>query len=574
MTTRLDKLKSCNSKPDLARLLGIDPVFMTRVIYIRNTDNLYSQFTIKKKNGSDRHISAPDPELKEIQSRLSDLLQDCLNNIRENSKEDNNFSHGFERNRSIITNAEKHKSKKWVLNIDLSNFFDEFNFGRVRGYFLKNKNFSLNTELSTLIAKIACHQDKLPQGSPCSPVITNLILVSLDRRLSNLCNRVGCTYTRYADDITISTNKKEFPRNIIKSHNENSIDLNKKFLKEIISSGFQINLNKLRLFDRKCRQEVTGLTVNRFVNVDNKYAKKIRAMAHSLFTKGGYTLTDKKTREQRAGNINELGGMLSFIDYVDKHNNRLPHIIKTSLNKRENVYSDFLYYSAFWANPKPTILTEGKTDITYLRVALDSLSANYPNLIGNKKMGNKTVRDYGVKFFKNTTKSKYFLNLDGGASHLKDFIVGYEKKTNAFKAIADQKPVIIVLDNDSGSGGSNGIFQTLIGKAFPNIALSKDELRNQKWIWVTKNLYLIFTPLNGLNDSSMEDLFHSSVLQTKLGGKVFNRTNAKCKDNEYGKEFFATGVVLKQRKTINFSNFNYIFESINEIIDHNASRKP
>ncbi|HGZ0519192.1 TPA: retron Ec67 family RNA-directed DNA polymerase/endonuclease [Escherichia coli] len=574
MTTRLDKLKSCNSKPDLARLLGIDPVFMTRVIYIRNTDNLYSQFTIKKKNGSDRHISAPDPELKEIQSRLSDLLQDCLNNIRENSKEDNNFSHGFERNRSIITNAEKHKSKKWVLNIDLSNFFDEFNFGRVRGYFLKNKNFSLNTELSTLIAKIACHQDKLPQGSPCSPVITNLILVSLDRRLSNLCNRVGCTYTRYADDITISTNKKEFPRNIIKSHNENSIDLNKKFLKEIISSGFQINLNKLRLFDRKCRQEVTGLTVNRFVNVDNKYAKKIRAMAHSLFTKGEYTLTDKKTREQRAGNINELGGMLSFIDYVDKHNNRLPHIIKTSLNKRENVYSDFLYYSAFWANPKPTILTEGKTDITYLRVALDSLSANYPNLIGNKKMGNKTVRDYGVKFFKNTTKSKYFLNLDGGASHLKDFIVGYEKKTNAFKAIADQKPVIIVLDNDSGSGGSNGIFQTLIGKAFPNITLSKDELRNQKWIWVTKNLYLIFTPLNGLNDSSMEDLFHSSVLQTKLGGKVFNRTNAKCKDNEYGKEFFATGVVLKQRKTINFSNFNYIFESINEIIDHNASRKP
>ncbi|MCP6612430.1 reverse transcriptase domain-containing protein, partial [Klebsiella pneumoniae] len=84
------------------------------------------------------------------------------------------------------------------------------------GYFLKNNNFSLNTELSTLIAKIACHQDKLPQGSPCSPVITNLILVSLDRRLSNLCNSVGCTYTRYADDITISTNKKEFPKGIIK----------------------------------------------------------------------------------------------------------------------------------------------------------------------------------------------------------------------------------------------------------------------------------------------------------------------------------------------------------------------
>ncbi|HGJ5868873.1 retron Ec67 family RNA-directed DNA polymerase/endonuclease [Arsenophonus nasoniae] len=573
MTTRLYKLKSCNSKPDFARLLGIDPVFMTRVIYLRNTDNLYSQLTIKKKNGSDRFISAPDPELKEIQSKLSDLLQDCLNNIRENLKEENNFSHGFERNRSIITNAEKHKLKKWVLNIDLSNFFDVFNFGRVRGYFLKNKSFFLNEELSTLIAKIACHQNKLPQGSPCSPVITNLILVSLDRRLSNLCNRTGCTYTRYADDITISTNKKEFPRKIIKSHNEDSINLNSKFLKEIISSGFQINQNKLRLLDKKYRQEVTGLTVNRFVNVDNKYAKKVRAMAHSLFTKGEYTLTDKKTRKERAGTINELSGMLSFIDFVDKYNNRLPHAIKSSHNKREKVYSDFLYYSAFWANSKPTILTEGKTDIMYLRVALNALSENHPNLIGDKKMDNKTVRDYGIKFFKNTSKTKYLLNLDGGAPHLKDFIVGFEKKTDAFKKIANQKPVIVILDNDSGSTGTNGILQTLIGKAFPNITLTRDELRNQKWTWVTKNLYIIFTPLNGLKNSSMEDLFHNSVLQTTLGGKVLNRTNAKSKDNEYGKEFFAIGVVLKQRKEIDFSNFNYIFESISEIIEHNNSRK-
>ncbi|HCQ8180286.1 TPA: RNA-directed DNA polymerase, partial [Morganella morganii] len=260
----------------------------------------------------------------------------------------------------------------------------------------------------------------------------------------------------------------------------------------------------------------------------------------------------------RTGTINELNGMLSFIDFVDKYNNRLPHAIKPSHNKREKVYSDFLYYSTFWANPKPTILTEGKTDITYLRVALDALSENHPNLIGNKKMGNKAVRDYGIKFFKNTSKTKYLLNLDGGTQHLKEFIVAFEKKTGAFKEIVNQKPVIVILDNDSGSGGAKGIFDTLIGKAFPNITLTKDELRNQKWTWVTKNLYIIFTPLNGLKDSSMEDLFHSSVLQKTLGGKVFNRTNNKCKDNEYGKEFFATGVVLKQRKTIDFSKFNYI----------------
>lgn len=81
------------------------------------------------------------------------------------------------------------------------------------------------------------------------------------------------------------------------------------------------------------------------------------------------------------------------------------------------------------------------------------------------------------------------------------------KKTEAFKVIANQKPVIVILDNDSGSAGANGIFQILIGKSFPNITLTRDELRNQKWTWVTRNLYIIFTPLNGLKDSSMEDLF-------------------------------------------------------------------
>lgn len=573
MTTPLDKLISCNSKPDFARLLGIDPVFLTRVVYIRNTKNLYSQFTIKKKNGSDRFISAPDDELKEIQRKLSDLLQDCLGNIRESLKVENNYSHGFERNKSIVTNAEKHKNKKWVLNLDLSNFFDDFNFGRVRGYFLKNNNFSLNEEISTLIAKIACHDNKLPQGSPCSPVITNLILFSLDRRLSRLCQQVGCTYTRYADDITISTNKLLFPKGIIKSHEEEQIVLNSKFLKEITSSGFSLNSDKIRLHDRKCRQEVTGLTVNKFVNVDNKYARKVRSMVHHLFTQGEYQLVDKKSREKRNGKINELAGMLGFIDSLDKYNNSLPHDRKNTLNKRERLYGEFLYYTAFWANVIPVILTEGKTDITYLRVALSNLASKYPSLIGDKNLGNKVVHDYKIKFFRNTAKKKYFLNLDGGTSHLKDFMVKFDKKTDDFKMVATQQPVIMILDNDSGSTGSNGIFNALVGKSFPNITVSVEVLRNQKWVWVTKNLYLIFTPLNGKDDSSMEDLFEDSVLQRKLGGKVFNRTNKKCGPNEYGKEVFATGVVLKQRENINFSKFSSVFDSVLEIIQHHAHQK-
>lgn len=572
MTTRLKKLQNCKSKPDFARLLGIKPVFLTRIVYIKNTEKLYTDFKINKKNGDKRIISSPDSELKEIQSRLSTLLQDCLTNIRDSHEVINNLSHGFERERSIITNAEKHKRKKWVLNLDLSNFFDEFNFGRVRGYFIKNSNFKLSEKVSNIISKIACYNNRLPQGSPCSPVITNLILHSLDQRLNLICKKVGCTYTRYADDITISTNKSEFPKKIIASCESNIVNLNQRFLKEITRSGFSLNFSKVRLLGKNCRQEVTGLTVNKIVNVSDKYTRNVRAMANNLFKNGEFYLVDKQTNQKRLGSINELTGIFGFIDSLDKHNNKISHKNQGSLNKRERLYSDFLYYKSFCANEKPIILTEGKTDITYLKVALDSLAKDYPTLIDNKEGKISYVRDYKISFFKNSIKSKYFLKLDGGTSHLKEFLVNYDKKSSKYSKSKNEKPVIMILDNDSGSHGGGGIFQCLLGKSFPNITIeSKESLREEKWIWVTKNLYIIFTPLNGKQESSMEDLFDESVLKRTLSKKTFNRTNNKCKDNEYGKEAFAKGVVLKRRKKINFTKFSIIFDSINEIINHHES---
>jgi RNA-directed DNA polymerase len=77
-----------------------------------------------------------------------------------------------------------------------------FNFGRVRGFFISNNDFKLSPKVSTLIAQIACHQNELPQGSPCSPVITNLITHILDVRLTQQAKKYGCKYSRYVDDIT------------------------------------------------------------------------------------------------------------------------------------------------------------------------------------------------------------------------------------------------------------------------------------------------------------------------------------------------------------------------------------
>ncbi|HBH6860834.1 TPA: RNA-directed DNA polymerase, partial [Proteus mirabilis] len=230
-------------------------------------------------------------------------------------------------------------------------------------------------------------------------------------------------------------------------------------------------------------------------------------------------------------------------------------------NKREKLYANFLYYKAFYANTRPMIITEGKTDITYLRVALNSLAGSYPSLIEKKLVGSDSICDYKLTFFKNSGKTKYFLNLDGGTGHLKDFLSKFDKKSKQYKGNENMNPVIMILDNDSGSDGSGGIFSILNGKSFPNITSSKDELRNKEWLWVIQNLYIIFTPLNGAKDSSMEDLFDKETLDIKLGNKVFNKTNKPCTENQYGKEAFATGVVLKQRENIDFSGFSLIFNS-------------
>ena len=149
-----------------------------------------------------------------MQRRLSDVLQDCVDEINIDNKRKNRTAHGFKRKRSIITNARQHRRRRWVFNLDLEDFFPSINFGRVRGFLLKNRDFELHAAVATVIAQIACYENSLPQGSPCSPVISNLIGHLLDMRLVRLASESGCTYSRYADDLTFSTNKKDFPEDI------------------------------------------------------------------------------------------------------------------------------------------------------------------------------------------------------------------------------------------------------------------------------------------------------------------------------------------------------------------------
>ena len=130
------------------------------------------------------------------------------------------------------------------VNVDIQDFFPSINFGRVRGFFIKNSHFSLDTNVATVIAQIACHNNELPQGSPCSPIISNLIGHLLDIRMANLAKRAKCTYSRYADDLTFSTNKKDFPDSIAIMKDDNNWVAGSRLIKEIEKVGFSLNTKK------------------------------------------------------------------------------------------------------------------------------------------------------------------------------------------------------------------------------------------------------------------------------------------------------------------------------------------
>jgi RNA-directed DNA polymerase len=328
--SKLQSLKTASSLNDVAVLLGFKPAFLSYILYKQAAAEKYKSFQIPKKHGGMRSITAPLAGLKFAQKRLSDLLQECAGEISKAKGRKDWVSHGFKIKRSIVTNASQHRHRRYVFNVDLKDFFSSINFGRVRGYFMKQNELALDTKVATVLAQIACVDNGLPQGSPCSPVISNLIAHILDMYCVKLASKAGCTYSRYADDLTFSTNKKVFPAEIaVRSEMSPHEWAPAKELSGLVKrSGFDINPAKTRMQYRDSRQEVTGLVVNKRINVRHEYRHNVRAMVHQLLKTGSFnTLVPEKdpasgavTMKEKAGNLNQLHGMLSFIGFVDVKN--------------------------------------------------------------------------------------------------------------------------------------------------------------------------------------------------------------------------------------------------------------
>lgn len=296
---------SLRKPSELAKFFDIPFSDLEKVINLPE----YESFTLPKRKGGRREILAPKKKLKQIQKHLNLFLQ-CYYLL---VKPDSSF--GFVKKTywpqcNIADNARSHTNKKFVLNIDLKDFFPGIRAARVRKLF-GSELFRFNQQLVDALTLLVTYQSRLPTGAPASPIISNFICIELDRKLKEFATKEGFAYSRYADDLTFSTNQL--------ISDDDILDI----ILLIQSCGFRINEKKLRIKSYKQRQTVTGVVVNKKVNVDRRFIRKVRAMIFDLTTNGPeqaaarhFNLTKEAGAEYQNKYISKIHGYLGFINQV------------------------------------------------------------------------------------------------------------------------------------------------------------------------------------------------------------------------------------------------------------------
>lgn len=280
----------------------------------------YNIFEIPKKTGGTRLISSPkSPSYLQALKYINKILL-CFYKAP-------SCTNGFVPGKSIVSNALPHRGKKYVLNVDIQDFFSSISDELIVKTLIEEYNFTF--KIAKIITSFCClnrYAEKigligscLPQGAPTSPTISNIVCLNLDRDLETLAEKNGLIYSRYADDITFSSNKHFWNKGFIK-----------KLFKSIKGHHFTINLKKVRYQKKDIeRQEVTGLVLSgEKVNVPRSYVREIRNLLY-IWEKYGINAAQKSQqlfsvtharRNTHADISNVIDGKLNYLKMVKGDN--------------------------------------------------------------------------------------------------------------------------------------------------------------------------------------------------------------------------------------------------------------
>ena len=224
------------------------------------------RYCLRKKHGGKRSIVAPHERLMCMLRAFNALLQAYY--------QPTPWCYGFVRGKSVAQNAQQHVGKRYVLNIDLKDFFPSITRQRVEETLLAEP-LKCSAEAARLLSGLCTASepqgDVLPQGFPTSPTLSNMVCRKMDEELAAAAQRIGATYSRYADDMTFSSDS-----DVLRTTGSFFLQVSNIVEKH----GFRLNEHKTRLQRRGRRQQVTGVVVSHKVNVTRQYARQIRTLLY------------------------------------------------------------------------------------------------------------------------------------------------------------------------------------------------------------------------------------------------------------------------------------------------------
>jgi len=215
----------------------------------------------KKKSGGIREICKPKYGLKKLLRRINKrIFQIPLPD----------YLQGSVPGHSPVTNAQIHVGQSVVIKLDIRDFYPSIHFTRVQRLLIE---MGFSQEISQLLTRLVTFKGHLAQGFPTSSSIANLVLASIAPRIEKLCLDHDLRFSFYQDDLTVSGRSR-------------AVDIKKLFSTILRQEGFKINQKKLQVMMNTERQEVTGLVVNKKVNISKDEYRNLRAILHQCRING------------------------------------------------------------------------------------------------------------------------------------------------------------------------------------------------------------------------------------------------------------------------------------------------
>lgn len=238
----------------LDRRIWTDEKYLACLYALSNhPEEHYRPVRIAKRDGSVRQLYEPDYLLKQVQKNI---LHRVLS-----QQPVSGYATAYRCGSGIRANALPHCNKDLIVKVDIEDFFGHITFDMVYRYAFPAIYYP--PPVRTLLTHLCCYKEYLPQGAPTSAAISNLVLKPFDEHMGAWCGERSIAYTRYCDDITCSGSFRPGP----------VIGKLSGFLQAM---GFYLNEQKTRVIRPGRHQTVTGLTVNRKVQVPAGYRRKLR----------------------------------------------------------------------------------------------------------------------------------------------------------------------------------------------------------------------------------------------------------------------------------------------------------